>query len=78
MTSAISAERATEKAATDAVVEAKEITRVYGEGETASRALNGCSVATRILFLADGCIVNELKGADQSEIVGAVDAVSRQ
>ena len=44
MTSAISAEPATEKAATDAVVEAKEITRVYGEGETAVRALNGCSV----------------------------------
>ena len=44
MTSAISAEQATEKAATDAVVEAKEITRVYGEGETAVRALNGCSV----------------------------------
>jgi putative ABC transport system ATP-binding protein len=43
MTSAISAEQATEKAATDAVVEAKEITRVYGEGETAVRALNGCS-----------------------------------
>ena len=44
MTSAISAEQATEKAATDAVVEAKEITRVYGEGETAVRALSGCSV----------------------------------
>jgi putative ABC transport system ATP-binding protein len=44
MTSAISAEQATEKAATDTVVEAKEITRVYGEGETAVRALNGCSV----------------------------------
>jgi putative ABC transport system ATP-binding protein len=44
MTSAISAEQATEKAATDAVVEAKEITRVYGEGEPAVRALNDCSV----------------------------------
>ena len=44
MTSVISAEQATEKAATDTVVEAKEITRVYGEGETAVRALNGCSV----------------------------------
>jgi putative ABC transport system ATP-binding protein len=44
VTSAISAEQATEKAATDAVVEAKEITRVYGEGETAVLALNGCSV----------------------------------
>jgi putative ABC transport system ATP-binding protein len=44
MTSAISARQATEEAATDAVVEAKEITRIYGEGETAVRALNGCSV----------------------------------
>ena len=44
MTSAISAEQATEKAATDADVEAKEITRAYGAGEPAVRALNGCSV----------------------------------
>ena len=36
------------------------------------------AIASRILFLADGCIVKELKGADQSEIIGAVDAVSRQ
>jgi putative ABC transport system ATP-binding protein len=36
------------------------------------------AIASRILFLADGCIAKELKGADQSEIVGAVDAVSRQ
>jgi putative ABC transport system ATP-binding protein len=36
------------------------------------------AIASRVLFLADGCIANELKGADQSEIVGAVDAVSRQ
>ena len=36
------------------------------------------AIASRILFLADGCIVKELTGADQSEIIGAVDAVSRQ
>ncbi len=36
------------------------------------------AIASRILFLADGCIVKELKGADQSGIVAAVDAVSRQ
>jgi putative ABC transport system ATP-binding protein len=36
------------------------------------------AIASRILFLADGCIVKELKGADQSEIIAAVDAVSRQ
>jgi putative ABC transport system ATP-binding protein len=44
MTSAISVEQATERAATDAVVEAQRDTRAYGEGETAVRALNGCSV----------------------------------
>jgi putative ABC transport system ATP-binding protein len=36
------------------------------------------AIANRILFLADGCIVKELKGADQSEIVAAMDAASRQ
>jgi putative ABC transport system ATP-binding protein len=35
-------------------------------------------IADRILFLADGCIVKELKGADQREIVAAMDEVSRQ
>jgi putative ABC transport system ATP-binding protein len=36
------------------------------------------AIANRILFLADGCIVKELKGADQSEIVAAMDEVARQ
>ncbi|HVD65454.1 MAG TPA: ABC transporter ATP-binding protein [Gaiellaceae bacterium] len=45
MTSAISAEQETEQAAAGAVVEAHEITRVYGKGETEVHALNGCSVA---------------------------------
>jgi putative ABC transport system ATP-binding protein len=36
------------------------------------------SIADRILFLADGCIVRELKGADQGEIVAAMDEVARQ
>jgi putative ABC transport system ATP-binding protein len=36
------------------------------------------AIADRILFLADGCIVKELKGADQGEIVAAMDAVGRQ
>jgi putative ABC transport system ATP-binding protein len=36
------------------------------------------SIADRILFLADGCIVKELKRADQSEIVAAMDEVARQ
>jgi putative ABC transport system ATP-binding protein len=36
------------------------------------------AIANRILFLADGCIVKELKGADQGEIVTAMDEVARQ
>jgi putative ABC transport system ATP-binding protein len=45
MTSAITEEHAAVKEADGAVVYAKEITRVYGEGETAVHALNGCSLA---------------------------------
>jgi putative ABC transport system ATP-binding protein len=36
------------------------------------------AIADRILFLADGCIVKELRGAEQSEIVAAMDEVARQ
>jgi putative ABC transport system ATP-binding protein len=36
------------------------------------------AIADRILFLADGCIVKELKGASQGEIVAAMDEVARQ
>ena len=45
MTSAMSEERTAEERATGAVVQASEITRVYGEGDTAVHALNGCSLA---------------------------------
>jgi putative ABC transport system ATP-binding protein len=45
MTSAMSEERTADERTTGAVVQANNITRVYGEGETAVRALNGCSVA---------------------------------
>src|SRR5262245_27345696 len=44
MTSAMSEERAAEQKTDSAVVQANEITRVYGEGETAVHALNGCSL----------------------------------
>jgi putative ABC transport system ATP-binding protein len=44
MTSTIPEELVTEQRSGDAVVQASEITRVYGEGETAVHALNGCSV----------------------------------
>ena len=44
MASAMSEERTAEKQKTGAVVQAKEIFRVYGEGETAVHALNGCSL----------------------------------
>ena len=36
------------------------------------------SIADRILFLADGCIVKELKRASQREIVSAMEEVSRR
>jgi putative ABC transport system ATP-binding protein len=44
MTSAITEERTAAEGTTGAVVQASEITRVYGEGDTAVHALNGCSV----------------------------------
>ena len=44
MTSAMSEELTAEKRTAGAVVQANNITRVYGEGETAVHALNGCSV----------------------------------
>jgi putative ABC transport system ATP-binding protein len=40
-------ERVTEKATSDAVIEAKELTRRYGEGDTAVDALRGCSIDVR-------------------------------
>jgi len=36
------------------------------------------AIADRIFFLADGCIVKELRGANQGEIVAAMDEVARQ
>jgi len=44
MTSAITEERTAAEGTAGAVVQAGEITRVYGEGDTAVHALNGCSV----------------------------------
>jgi putative ABC transport system ATP-binding protein len=45
MTSTMTEEQAAQHEAAGAVVQATEITRTYGEGETAVHALNGCSVA---------------------------------
>jgi putative ABC transport system ATP-binding protein len=47
MASTITEEAATAKATAGAVVEAKEITRRYGEGDTAVDALRGCSMEIR-------------------------------
>ena len=47
MTSAITDERTAAQGTPGAVVQASEITRVYGEGDTAVHALNGCSVDVR-------------------------------
>jgi putative ABC transport system ATP-binding protein len=47
MTSAISEERPKTRERDGSAVEAHEITRVYGQGETAVHALNGCSIEVR-------------------------------
>jgi putative ABC transport system ATP-binding protein len=44
MASTVTEEAATDKATAGAVVEAKELTRRYGEGDTAVDALRGCSI----------------------------------
>jgi putative ABC transport system ATP-binding protein len=36
------------------------------------------AIADRVLFLADGCIVKELRGADAGQILAAMEEVSRQ
>jgi putative ABC transport system ATP-binding protein len=36
------------------------------------------AIADRVLFLADGCIVQELRGADAGQILAAMEEVSRQ
>jgi putative ABC transport system ATP-binding protein len=45
MTSTMTEEHAAQQETAGAVVQADEITRIYGKGETAVHALNGCSVA---------------------------------
>jgi putative ABC transport system ATP-binding protein len=37
---------------------------------------NAASIADRVLFLADGCIVKELRGASAHDILGAIEEVS--
>jgi putative ABC transport system ATP-binding protein len=44
MASTVTEEAATDKATAGAVIEAKELTRRYGEGDTAVDALRGCSI----------------------------------
>jgi putative ABC transport system ATP-binding protein len=44
MPSTMTEQTGTQQAASGVVVEGKDITRVYGEGDTAVHALNGCSV----------------------------------
>jgi putative ABC transport system ATP-binding protein len=38
---------------------------------------NAAAIADRVLFLADGCIVKELRGADAGDILKAIEEVSR-
>jgi putative ABC transport system ATP-binding protein len=39
---------------------------------------NAAAIADRVLFLADGCIVKELRGADAHDILAAIDDVNRR
>jgi putative ABC transport system ATP-binding protein len=39
---------------------------------------HAAAIADRVLFLADGCIVKELRGADAGQILGAMEEVSRR
>jgi putative ABC transport system ATP-binding protein len=39
---------------------------------------HAAAIADRVLFLADGCIVKELRGADAGQILNAMEEVSRQ
>jgi putative ABC transport system ATP-binding protein len=38
---------------------------------------NAAAIADRVLFLADGCIVKELRGADSHDILAAIDEVNQ-
>jgi putative ABC transport system ATP-binding protein len=38
---------------------------------------NAAAIADRVLFLADGCIVKELRGANAHDILSAIDEVNR-
>ena len=39
---------------------------------------HAAAIADRVLFLADGCIVQELRGADAGQILSAMEEVSRR
>jgi putative ABC transport system ATP-binding protein len=39
---------------------------------------HAAAIADRVLFLADGCVVKELRGADAGQILAAMEEVSRQ
>jgi putative ABC transport system ATP-binding protein len=39
---------------------------------------HAAAIADRVLFLADGCIVKELRGADAGQILSAMEEVSRK
>jgi putative ABC transport system ATP-binding protein len=39
---------------------------------------HAAAIADRVLFLADGCIVKELRGADAGQVLAAMEEVSRQ
>jgi hypothetical protein len=73
------------------VVSARDLTRVYGDGETPVHAMRyygrtlvmvthdarAAATADRILSPADGVIVKELSGADEHEVLSALEEITR-
>ena len=57
------------------VVSARDLSRVYGEGETAVHTLR--NVNLDVERLADGVIVKEVPGADEHEVLTALEEITR-
>ena len=56
-------------------------TAVDEDGQTTvmvTHDAHAAAIADRVLFLADGCIVKELRGADAGQILSAMEEVSRR
>jgi putative ABC transport system ATP-binding protein len=57
----------------------RELVTNYGQTTVmVTHDAHASAIADRVLFLADGCIVKELRGADAGQILNAMEEVSRQ